>query len=194
MQTKFLSALAILTVVTPALSMPAVLGSNIDVRSAPAGDGYYYVSKNDDGTHSTAFKSLADLNFTVADAGYITPSADSFVQKRNGDVACGNMRLNADDTLKAQSCLRAAADREKAWFNGHWAFCKVGGTMAFACSYQDTNVNSGLLNDFQLSIDHDCGWPQGGNKRCKNDCGVSDFDVGRTFSGDHFCTKDFVGW
>ncbi|KAK1980174.1 hypothetical protein LZ30DRAFT_782938 [Colletotrichum cereale] len=168
--------------------------SQLDVRSAPAGDGYYHVTPNDDGTSTTSFVPLADiLNVTGITARDVTPSAPGSLQKRDG-VTCTRIELNVDDTLNSQQCLRNAADNERSWGKGHWAFCKIGGTMAYACAYQDVKVNSQIINNFQVTVDNQCGWPVVGFQRCTNNCAVSDLAVGRTSSGNSFCTSGFVGW
>ncbi|KFY34548.1 hypothetical protein V494_06682 [Pseudogymnoascus sp. VKM F-4513 (FW-928)] len=204
-------SLLVVTIIaaTPTLSMPAA--PDVDVRSAPAGDGYYKVSPNSDGTFSTTFTSPADLDFTPVDNGNTTtgstPSARSSLQERFGDdvsrVYCQDAVLNADDTLNAQACLRAAADKEKNWEDKNWAFCRWGSVMAYACPHAPGGapVSGDYINKYQLAIDNKCGWPTTGY----NDRGflvgggigtVFDIDlsVGRTSFGTIFCTKGFVGW
>ncbi|KFY08945.1 hypothetical protein V492_05756 [Pseudogymnoascus sp. VKM F-4246] len=210
MHAKILSAISTLVVLiiaaTPALSTPATSRLGIDVRSAPTGDGYYKVSTNNDGSYSTTFTSIADLNITPVEGSVTstsTPSGTSSLQERDipdNNLVCAHVHLDTDDTLAAQACLRAAADKEGHWDEGHFAFCRRGTVMAYACPRRPggADVNGDLINTSQLFVDNGCGWPNSGwnEKGFRNGDGefYIDLAIGRTYYGGAFCKVDFVGW
>ncbi|EMR72868.1 hypothetical protein UCREL1_65 [Eutypa lata UCREL1] len=110
-----------------------------------------------------------------------------------GDITCSG-RAGYIPDIDAANVQAAKNAEAHGYYNAKaWGWVFVGGEVSFFCNGGANTLKYSDLISFQTAVSGACGQGGYGYDICGSPCGVNDLGVGRTFRGDHFCTKSFTG-